>query len=170
MRNTLIQLIFASLAGMAALATPLAHAQARSVAGNIEFKNVAEVEVEVTAADGKVEKKRVGVQKAVPGSVVFYTSTFRNTGTKAAGNINITNPVPANTTLVAASAYGDGMDISYSADGGKNWAAADKVKVRGADGKERPAAISEFTHVKWSLRGELAAGKQAESGFRVVIN
>ena len=176
MRNTLIKLIFASLAGLTVTATPLVHAQAqtpaqaRPAAGNIEFKNVAEVEVETQAADGKVEKKRVPVQKAIPGTVVFYTSTFKNTGGKAAGNINVTNPVPANTTLVAASAYGDGMDISYSADGGKTWAAADKVKVKGADGKERPAAIGEFTHVKWTLRGELAAGKQAEAGFRVVIN
>ena len=176
MRNNLIKLLFASLAGIAATATPLVHAQAqtpaqaRPAAGNIEFKNVAEVEVETKAADGKVEKKRVPVQKAIPGTVVFYTSTFKNTGAKAAGNINVTNPVPANTTLVAASAYGEGMDISYSADGGKTWAAADKVKVKGADGKERPAAIGEFTHVKWTLRGELAAGKQAEAGFRVVIN
>ena len=176
MRNTLIKLIFASFAAIAATAAPLAHAQAptpaqaRPAAGNIDFKNVAEIEVETQAADGKVEKKRVPVQKAIPGTVVFYTSTFKNTGSKAAGNINVTNPVPANTTLVAASAYGEGMDITYSADGGKTWAAADKVKVKAADGKERPAAIGEFTHVKWNLRGELAAGKQAEAGFRVVVN
>ena len=176
MRNTLIKLLFAILAGIAATATPLVHAQAqtpaqaRPAAGNIEFTNVAEGEVETKAADGKVEKKRVPVQKAIPGTVVFYTSTFKNTGSKAAGNINVTNPVPANTTLVAASAYGEGMDITYSADGGKTWAAADKVKVKGNEGKERPAAVGEFTHVKWSLRGELAAGKQAEAGFRVVIN
>ena len=176
MRNTLIKLIFASFAGIAATAAPLVHAQAqtpaqaRPAAGNIEFKNVAEVEVETKTADGKVEKKRVPVQKAIPGTVVFYTSTFKNTGSKAAGNINVTNPVPANTTLVAASAYGEGMDITYSADGGKTWAAADKVKVKAADGKERSAAIGEFTHVKWNLRGELAAGKQAEAGFRVVVN
>ena len=176
MHNTLTKLIFASLAGIAATAAPLVHAQAqtlaqaRPAAGNIEFKNVAEVEVETKAADGKVEKKRVPVQKAIPGTVVFYTSIFKNTGSKAAGNINVTNPVPTNTTLVAASPYGEGMDISYSADGGKTWATADKVKVKGADGKERPAAIGEFSHVKWSLRGELAAGKQAEAGFRVVIN
>ncbi len=176
MRNTLIKLLVVGLTGLGATATPVVHAQAqipaqaRPAAGNIEFKNIAEVEIEIKAADGKVEKKRVPVQKAIPGTVVFYTSTFKNTGSKAAGNISVTNPVPANTTLVAASAYGEGMDISYSADGGNTWAAADKVKVKGADGKERPAAIGEFTHVKWSLRGELAAGKQAEAGFRVVIN
>lgn len=167
MRKPFINLLFV---GLAIAAGPFAYAQARPASGNIEFKNIAEVEIETKSADGKVEKKRVPVQKAVPGSVVIYTSTFKNIGAKPAGNININNPVPANTTLVAASAYGEGMDISYSADGGKTWAAADQVKLKGADGKERPAGISEFTHIKWSLRGALAPGKQGEAGFRVVVN
>lgn len=156
------------LASLAIAVASIAHAQAPR--GSIEFKNVAEVEREVTGADGKVEKKREPVSKAVPGTVVIYTSTFKNVSTKGVGNININNPIPANTTLVPASAYGEGMDLSYSADGGKTWATADKVKVKDADGKERPAGISEFTHIKWSLRGELAPGKQGEAGFRVVVN
>jgi len=165
--KTLITFLFLSLTATAA---SLAYGQAKPAAGNIEFKNVAEVEIEVKIAEGKTEKKRSAVQKAIPGTVVFYTSTFRNISARPAGNINITNPVPANTTLVAGSAYGEGMDISYSADGGKTWTPADKVKVKGADGKERPAGISEFTHIKWSARGELASGKQGEAGFRVVVN
>ena len=167
MRKTLINLLFLSLA---ASAWPLAHAQARAAGGNIEFKNIAEVEIEFKADDGKVEKKRGPVQKAIPGTVIFYTSTFNNISAKPAGNISINNPVPANTTLVAASAYGEGMDIGYSADGGKTWATADRVKVKGADGKERAAGLSELTHIRWTQRGELAPGKQGEAGFRVVVN
>ncbi len=167
MRN---QLLCITLSALLTGFTSAALAQAPAARGNIEFKNVAEVELAVTGTDGKLEKKRSPVQKAIPGTVVFYTSTFRNIGAKPAGNINISNPIPANTTLVAASAYGEGMDISYSADGGKTWAAADKLRVKGADGKERAAGISEVTHVRWSLRGELAAGKQGEAGFRVVVN
>ena len=176
MRNTLIKLIFVGLAGLAATAVSIAPAQAqtpaqaRPAAGNIEFKNVAEVEVETKAADGKVEKKRVPVQKAIPGTVVFYTSTFKNIGSKPAGNIVITNPIPVNTTLVAASPYGEGMDISYSADGAKTWAAVDKLKVKGADGKDRAAGISDITHVKWTPKADLAPGKVGEAGFRVVVN
>jgi uncharacterized repeat protein (TIGR01451 family) len=167
MRNKLLSITLASL--LLALGTA-ALAQAPAQRGNIELKNVAEVEVAVTGADGKVVKKRGPVEKAIPGTVVFYTSTFKNISARPAGNISINNPIPANTTLVPASAYGEGMDISYSADGGKAWAAADKVKVKGADGKERAAAVSEFTHIRWNLRGELAPGKQGEAGFRVVIN
>ena len=167
MRHTLTNLLFFCLA---ASAGPIAYAQARPAGGNIEFKNTAEVEVEVKAADGKTEKKRGPVQKAVPGTVIFYTSTFKNVSAKPAGNIVINNPIPANTTLMAASAYGENMDIGYSADGGKTWATADKLKVKGADGKERAAALSELTHIRWTVRGELAPGKQDEAGFRVVVN
>jgi uncharacterized repeat protein (TIGR01451 family) len=167
MRKSLVKFLLFSLA---VLAGPLAVAQARQAGGNIEFKNVAEVEIEVKGADGKVEKKRGPVQKAIPGAEIFYTSTFKNIGNKPAGNIIINNPIPANTTLVAGSAFGENTSISFSADGGKTWAAPDLVKVKGADGKERPAGISEFTHVRWTLKNELAPGKQGEVGFRVVVN
>ena len=145
-----------------------AHAQGGS--GDIEFRNIAEVEQEVKTADGKTEKKRVIAQKAIPGTEVIYTSTFRNIGKRAAGNIAVVNPVPANTTLVAGSAFGENTEITFSADGGKNWASADKVRVTGADGKQRPAGISEFTHIRWAYRGELPAGKQGSVGFRVTVN
>ena len=138
--------------------------------GDIELRNVAEVEQQVKGADGKVEKKRAPVQKAVPGTEVIYTSTFRNIGKRPAGNIAIVNPVPANTTLVAGSTFGDNAEVGYSVDGGKTWGAPDKLMVTGADGKRRPAAISEFTHLRWTYRGELAPGKQGAVGFRVVVN
>jgi uncharacterized repeat protein (TIGR01451 family) len=171
MRKYLVNLLFFSLAAVTA-ASSFAQAKpaAPAAAGNIEFKNIAEVEIETKAVDGKVEKKRAPVQKAIPGTVIFYTSTFKNIGTKPAGNLVITNPVPANTTLVAASPYGEGMDIGYSADGAKTWAAADKLKVKGADGKERAAGLTDITHVKWTPKADLAPGKLGEAGFRVVVN
>jgi uncharacterized repeat protein (TIGR01451 family) len=162
------QFILAALIALAAAVAGPAFAQAGG--GDIEFRNVAEQEVEVKAADGKVEKKRVPVAKAIPGAEIIYTSTFRNVGKRPAANIQVVNPVPGNTTLVGGSAYGENTDITFSANSGKTWASADKVKVIGADGKERPAAISELTHVRWIYRGDLAPGKQAEVGFRVVVN
>ena len=160
--------LLAGAFALAILCLPLAHAQ--PAAGDIEFRNTAEVEVEVKTADGKVGKKKVEAQKVVPGAEVTYTSTYRNIGQRAAGNIAIVNPVPANTTLVGGSAYGENTEIVFSADGGKTWAPANKVKVVGADGKERPAGISEFTHIRWTHKGELAPGKQGVVGFRVVVN
>lgn len=145
-------------------------AHAQPAGGDIEFRNIAEIEQEVKTPEGKTEKKRVIAQKAVPGMEVIYTSTFRNNGAKSAGNIVVVNPIPANTTLVGGSAAGDNTEITFSADGGKAWAPADKVRVRGADGKERPAGLSEFTHVRWVYRGDLAPGKQGAVSFRVTVN
>lgn len=157
------------LLAFAAAALP-AHAQGNGAAGKIELRNVAEVEKVVQTAAGKTETKRVPAEKAPPGAEVIYTSTFRNNGSKPAGNIVIVNPIPAHTTLVGGSAAGDNTEITFSADGGKAWAPADKVRVRGADGKERPAGLSEFTHVRWAYRGELAPGKQGAVSFRVTVN
>ena len=106
--------------------TPFAaHAQQ---AGNIEVKNVAEVETEVKDAKGKVTIKRAPAAKVVPGSEVIYTTTFKNLGSKAAGNIVINNPLPLNTTLTAGSVFGANTNITYSLDG-KVFATPDKLKV-----------------------------------------
>lgn len=151
------------------LACSAVHAQPAG-AGDIELRHVAETEQEVKTPDGKTEKRRVPVQQAVPGTEVVYTSTFRNIGQRSAGNISIVNPVPANTTLVGGSAFGENADTVYSIDGGKTWGAADKLVVVGPDGRRRAAAPSDITHIRWTYRGELPAGKQSSVGFRVVVN
>jgi uncharacterized repeat protein (TIGR01451 family) len=136
----------------------------------IVVTNVAETEVEVKNAQGVVEKKRVPVDKAVPGTVVIYTTTFSNNGAKPAGNIALTNPVPANTTYVAGSAFGDNTDITFSIDGGKTYLPADKLRVKTPDGRERAAVPSDYTHLRWTYRGELAPSKTGTAGFRASIN
>ncbi|MBK0391629.1 DUF11 domain-containing protein [Ramlibacter algicola] len=164
-------LITTTCLALAVACAGMAHAQGTAAKpGSIELRNVAEIETTTKATDGKVEKKRMPAQKAAPGTEVIYTSTFKNVGAKPAGNIVINNPIPASTTLVGGSAFGDNTDVAFSADGGKTYAPADKVKVRGADGKERAAGLSEFTHVRWTYRGELAPGKESSVGFRVTVN
>ena len=165
--------IFLSLSGRIlavciATAVALSAAQAQQ-AGTIELKNIAEVEMETKDAQGKIERKRVPVATAVPGTEVIYTTTFKNISTRPAANIVINNPVPANTTLVAGSVYGANTDISYSVDG-KTFATPDKLKVKGKDGKEVTATATDYTAIRWTYKGELAAGKTADAGFRTVIN
>ena len=149
---------------LALAVTHVAHAQQ----GSIELKNVAEIEIETKDAQGKVERKRAPVAKAIPGTEVIYTTTFKNVGTKPAGNIVINNPVPANTTLVAGSVFGGNMDITYSLDG-KTFATPDKLKVKDKDGKEVTATAADYTAIRWAYKGELAAGKVETAGFRSVI-
>lgn len=138
-------------------------------AGSIKVQSLAEQEVEVKLPDGKTSKKRQPVEKALPGSEVIYTTRFTNEGAKAAGNIVINNPVPASTTYVAGSAFGDNTAITYSVDG-KNFNSADKLTIKTKEGRERPALPSEYKAIRWSQKGELAPGKTGEVGFRVKID
>jgi len=147
----------------------LAAGSAIAQSNPILMKNVAETEVEVRNAQGVVEKKRVPVEKAIPGTEVIYTTTFTNNGAKPASNIVITNPVPANTAYVAGSAFGDNTDVTFSIDNGKTYLPADKLRVRTADGRERAAVPADYTHVRWAYRGELAPAKTGTAGFRAVI-
>jgi uncharacterized repeat protein (TIGR01451 family) len=143
----------------------LAHAQQNPIL----VKSIAETEVEVKNAQGGVEKNRVPLTKAAPGDEVIYTTTFTNQGAKPAGNVVITNPVPANTSYVGGSAFGDNTEITYSADGGKTYGRPDKLTVKTPEGRERPALPGEYTHIRWAYKGELAPAKTGTAGFRVVV-
>lgn len=136
--------------------------------GAVEVKSIAEVEVEVVNAKGKKELKRQPVEKAVPGTEVIYTTTFKNLVAKPVGNIALTNPIPNNTTYKAGSASGTHTDITYSLNG-KDYAPLDALKVKGKDGKERAALPAEISHIRWTYRGDLPVGKTGEISFRTVI-
>ena len=152
-----------------AVALQLAITSAIAQQNPILVKNVAETEVEKKNAQGVVEKVRVPLDKAPPGTEVIYTTTFTNNGSKPANNVAITNPVPANTTYVGVSAFGDNTDVTYSIDGGKTYAPADKLRVKTPEGRERPALPTDYTHIRWGYRGDLAPAKTGTAGFRAVI-
>lgn len=147
-----------------ALVHPAVHA-----ADAVELKTVAEVEVEVVDSQGRKTLKRQPVEKAVPGTEVIYTTRYKNLIGKPVGNIVINNPVPNDTAYQGGSASGANTDISFSVDGGKTYASPDKLKLKGKDGKDRPALASEYTHIRWALKGELPPGKGGEVGFRALI-
>ena len=151
------------------LILPGAVALAASQSNPILLKSVGESEISVTTAQGTIEKRRVPVEKAAPGAEVIYTTTFLNQGQKAAGNIVVTNPIPANTFLVGGSAFGDNTEITYSINAGKSIASPEKLRIKTAEGRERPAVPAEYTHIHWVYKGELAPHKEGAVGFRVVV-
>jgi len=135
----------------------------------ISLKSIAQVEIEVVGKDGKKTLQRTPVRKAVPASEVIYTTTFQNIIDKAVGNIVIDNPIPNDSEYKAGSAFGKDCEILFSVDGGKSFAATEHLKVKGVDGKERMALPREYTHIRWTYKGQLMAGKSGEVGFRTVI-
>ncbi|MDD4928303.1 MAG: hypothetical protein PHP85_03370 [Gallionella sp.] len=135
---------------------------------NIKVTSIAEVAVEVVK-NGKKEIVRTSPEKAVPGTVVIFTNRFENISKKAARDIVISNAIPANTVYQADSAFGADCAITFSVDGGKTFALAENIRLRGADGREYTAHPAQYTHIRWNYTGQLAAGKSGEVGFSAVI-
>lgn len=136
----------------------------QAVTANIKVTSIAEVEV---IKDGKIQ--RSAPDKTVPGTEVIFTNTFENVGGKTASDIVINNEIPANTEYKAGSAFGNDCAIVFSADGGKTFSAAENLKIKGADGKVHAAIPRQYTHIRWTCKGQLASGKSGEVGFRAVI-
>ena len=137
-------------------------------AAGVEFSNKAEVDITVMK-DGKKEVKRVPAKKVAPDGEVIYTTTFKNTIDKPISNIMVTNPVPTNMLYTADSANGANTVITYSVDGGKTYDAPEKLTVAGKDAKQRPAQATDFTHIRWIYKGDLATGKSSDVGFKAKV-
>lgn len=131
-------------------------------------KSIVEKEIEVTTPEGKKVKQRVAVKGAAPGEEVIYTTTVTNSGDKPAASVVVTNPVPEHTAYIGGSAQGANTEIAFSIDGGKVFATSDKLIVK-KDGVERLALPSEYTHIRWSYKVELAAGQSSEVGFKTQV-
>lgn len=134
----------------------------------LKVTQVAEVEKTVVAADGSKQTKLVPAALVPPGGEVVYTVKFENAGAQPATDVVVTNPVPEHTRFVANSAAGPGTEVTYSVDGGKSFAPADRLNVRGADG-ERAATADDYTHLRFRLVNPLPPGQVAYARFRTVV-
>jgi uncharacterized repeat protein (TIGR01451 family) len=150
------------------LAPAMLRAQQKSA---IELTSLAEVEVTEKDAKGEkvVKRKEASLAKVVPGDVVIFTTTYRNTGKQPATNVMITNPVPGHMVYVDKSAEGKGARIDYSIDGGKTYGLPDKLKVTDSQGRVRPALAQEYTVIRWVLSAPLAPGGTGTVSFRALV-
>lgn len=142
---------------------------AHAADGAIKLKSIAQMEMEMLDKDGKRTVQRTGVVRAIPGTEVIYTTTFENIIDKPVGNIVINNPIPNDSEYKVNSAWGKDCEILFSVDGGKTFVSVENLKVKTADGKERPAQPKEYTHIRWIYKNQLGAGKTGEVGFRAII-
>ena len=117
---------------------------------------------------GEEEKRLVEAEVVLPGETVFYTITFTNVSDDVADRVVITNPIAENLVYLDGSAFGAGMDIVFSVDGGETFAAASELTVT-ENGETRTAKASDFTHVRWVMRNDLAAGAQGTARFAAVL-
>ena len=141
-------------------------------AQTVELVTKAEREVEVVEKGVKV-KKLAPPDKMLPGDEVVYTVTYNNKTGKPAENVTVNNPVPRHTRYVDGSASGEGATITFSVDGGKTYATPDKliVTIKDKSGKDitRPAAASDYSHIRWVLKQNVAPGQNGLVRFRAAI-
>ena len=154
-------LLSAILMSVAALA-------AAEDAGYLEVQTTVHKQEVIVNDAGESETRLVPADLVVPGESVFYTITFTNVGEDAADNVVITNPIADDLMYVDGSAFGPGMDILFSVDGGVTFASADELTVV-EDGEVRDARSGDFTHVRWVMRNDLKAGAQGIARFAAVL-
>lgn len=141
----------------------------QSARADIELTTTAETETITTGPSGEKIITRSQATRVVPGSEVIYTITAHNTGKDKADSVVITNPVPEHTQYVDGSATGEGTVITFSVDGGKSFASANKLVVTLADGKTRNATAADYTHIRWVFKTDLAASQTSSVTYRVNV-
>jgi len=137
--------------------------------GHLNVRTVVQKEEVIVNDAGETERRLVAADAVVPGDDVVYTITFTNISSENAENVVITNPISNDLTYVTGSAIGPGTVIEFSVDGGQTFGQADELLV-GTNGGQRPAGADDFTHVRWTMENELAAGAQGMARFRARLN
>lgn len=139
--------------------------------GSIEIKTASEIEVMQTDAAGKQEVKRIDAttRNVTPGQTVIFTNYYTYSGAKPATDVVIKNPVPEHMLYVDGTAEGMGTRVEFSVDKGKTFAAADKLKIKTADGKERRAMAEDYTHIRWIIEKALQKGAKGSVSFRAKV-
>ncbi|MEM9805300.1 MAG: hypothetical protein AAF959_08460 [Cyanobacteria bacterium P01_D01_bin.56] len=105
-----------------------------------------------------------------PGDVLRYTVDGSNSGDVDAANLQITQPIPANTLYSIGSATGS-TEITYSIDNGKSFVVQPMVEVPLPDGtvKLEPAPAEAYTHVQWSFGEALGSAENVKVSYEVTV-
>jgi len=136
--------------------------------GHLNVQTIVQKEETFVNEAGESEKRLVTADIVVPGDRVFYTITFTNTSDESADKVVVTNPIAEGLVYVNGSAFGPGTDITFSVDDGASFAAADDLMVT-ENGESRPAEAKDFTHIRWVMRSDLAAGAQGTARFAAIL-
>jgi len=136
--------------------------------GSLNVTTTVQKEEVIVNDAGETETRLVAANTVVPGETVIYTISFQKIGDEPAANVVITNPIAETLSYVDGSAFGPGMLLQFSVDGGQNFATAEELTVVD-DGEPRPAGPDDFTHIRWVMQNELAVGALATARFTAVL-
>ena len=137
--------------------------------GHLNVTSLVQMEEVSKGENGERLTRLVPVETVIPGDVVIYTTTIENISDQAADDIVVTSPVPEHLSYVAGSAFGPGMLIEFSVDGGVTYAAAEELTID-EDSQTRAATAEDYTHIRFELQDYLAAGAQGIARFRARLD
>lgn len=130
----------------------------------------AEKEVVVTA-NKKQLRKRIEAKKFLPGEEIIYTMTYINSGTEAARDVVISDPIPSGTTYIPGSAS-DTDDLTFSIDHGKMFKKpallTSEIKSKTGGSERKTASAEEYTDIRWTIQ-TVPAGGQGSVSFKVKV-
>ena len=156
------------LVGTAAAAFAQRQLAARTVAGQPEVK------VKLSGSL-KRDDKSLALDKAGevhPGEILDWTITSANEGDAPARQYKTIGQIPRGTSYIAGSAVAEyGAAVSYSIDGGKNFAAQPTIEEKQADGTKKivVAPTSMYTQVRYDWTEPLAAGSTLSASYKVRV-
>ena len=137
----------------------------QATSGGVSVRALAERETEVVQ-DGRRIVKLAPVTRVVPGDQVIYTLEIRNTARSALPQPVVTFPIPAHMKYVADSASGPGAELTFSCDGGHEFASAENLREPFTGQRVPPTA---YTHIRWRLKATLKPSSLAFARFRTVV-
>jgi uncharacterized repeat protein (TIGR01451 family) len=113
-----------------------------------------------------------GKVSVTPGDVLRYVVTGQNTGSSAAKNLVVTQPVSQGTIYVLGSAANEnGAKTIYSIDNGKTFVEKPTVQVKLANGKveTQPAPAEAYTHVRWNFGKSFDPTATVKAAYQVKV-
>lgn len=152
----------------ATLAAVVLLAGTTALAQQLDVRSVAQKEETVTTDAGTVETRLVAAERVIPGDKVVYTITFTNQGTELADDVVVTNPIDPSLVYIEGSAFGAGMRIEFSADGGQRFSLPGDLTLADESGN-RPARPEDYTHIRWTLDGDLEPGATGVARFSATV-
>ncbi len=158
-------LAFPSLFAPVLAFSPLPALAQAGAANNVKLTSETFVAKAVTDEKGVKSNKLFPATRVLPGDPLVFQLTYNNQGTAPVTRFVINNPVPNGvefTGVREASAI-------VSVDGGKTFGALATLKVKGADGKLRPASATDVTQIRWTFTQPIAAKAKGTVMFYAIV-
>jgi uncharacterized repeat protein (TIGR01451 family) len=151
-------------AAASAMLLPGIPVAAQAAANPIALVGDVKAEKVITAPDGTERTELVEPSTIIPGDRLIFGTSYSNSGSEAASNVVVMNPLPAAVRL--APDADPALDVSV--DGGKSWGKLAALKLANPDGSQRSATHADVTHVRWVIPS-IAPGAEGRLTYPAII-